>query len=145
MATDVPPNGPSRRSRKPSGTKRRQAVPGQPPPDAAVTAVAALQPQLCPDCDTRRIGSFRFCLSCGFDFDERAGPADNPPAGPTWSVATTWGRLRGVVRGLPAALVRLSVDALEGYRFGLIGWIIWVLVVWLVIAAVAAVILAIVG
>jgi hypothetical protein len=35
----------------------------------------------CPTCGTRRVGGFRFCRSCGFDFDiDRAIHAPVPPA-----------------------------------------------------------------
>lgn len=32
---------------------------------------------LCPTCGTRRIGSFRFCLSCGLDYDAVVEPANS--------------------------------------------------------------------
>jgi hypothetical protein len=34
----------------------------------------------CPTCGTRRVGAFRFCRSCGFDFD--AFPAIHAPVQP---------------------------------------------------------------
>ena len=34
----------------------------------------------CPKCGTRRVGAFRFCLSCGFDFD--LVPAVHAPVTP---------------------------------------------------------------
>jgi len=34
----------------------------------------------CPKCGTRRVGAFRFCLSCGFDFD--TDPAIHAPVPP---------------------------------------------------------------
>ena len=34
----------------------------------------------CPKCGTRRLGAFRFCLSCGFDFD--LVPAIHAPVPP---------------------------------------------------------------
>ncbi len=38
----------------------------------------------CPSCGTRRLGSFRFCRSCGFDFDMSASHA---PGGPPLATA----------------------------------------------------------
>jgi hypothetical protein len=37
--------------------------------------------KVCPSCGARRIGSFRWCRECGFDFDSvrEAGPAPRPP------------------------------------------------------------------
>jgi hypothetical protein len=51
-------------------------------------------PTICPTCDARRVGAFRFCRSCGFDFDAAAAthasvpptvgqPAREPDATPT--------------------------------------------------------------
>ena len=40
--------------------------------------------EVCPRCTTRRIGSFRFCLSCHHDYDQ---PMFDAPAGATTSVA----------------------------------------------------------
>ena len=33
----------------------------------------------CPTCGTARTGSFRYCRSCGFDFDAPASDAPTPP------------------------------------------------------------------
>jgi hypothetical protein len=37
-------------------------------------------PASCPTCRTRRVGSFRYCLSCGYDYEpqEPAEPATGP-------------------------------------------------------------------
>jgi len=40
-------------------------------------------PTICPTCDARRVGAFRFCRSCGFDFD--AAPAARASLPPTVS------------------------------------------------------------
>ena len=35
---------------------------------------------ICPECSARRVGAFRFCRSCGYDFDAApAVPASVPP------------------------------------------------------------------
>jgi len=41
----------------------------------------------CPTCGTRRVGAFRFCRSCGFDFD--TVPAIHAPVPPMVSQRTT--------------------------------------------------------
>lgn len=62
--------------------------------------------RFCPTCGTKRTGFFRFCSSCGFDFDELAPrvPAPTPvapgqvalpqppaaPAAPAWPRAPAW-------------------------------------------------------
>jgi hypothetical protein len=34
---------------------------------------------ICPKCDARRVGAFRFCRSCGFDFDAAAAVRASVP------------------------------------------------------------------
>lgn len=36
--------------------------------------------EFCPRCGTARTGSFRFCRSCGFDFDAAGDPAPATPS-----------------------------------------------------------------
>src|SRR5688500_10480868 len=36
----------------------------------------------CPQCGTPRVGAFRFCRSCAFDFELAPGHAARPPAWP---------------------------------------------------------------
>jgi len=61
-------------------TAQPEVVSGTTPEPRAATA------EVCPRCATRRIGSFRFCLSCHHDYDR---PMLEPPTGATTSVVAS--------------------------------------------------------
>lgn len=70
--------------------------------------------EFCPSCGTARVGSFRFCRSCAFDFDTLTAPAAAQPAvGPPPAVALP------VVA--PTAPRPVGSDA--------VGWLTWIVAV----------------
>jgi len=44
--------------------------------------------EFCPRCGTARVGSFRYCRSCGFDFDAEGSSAPDATAPPTGKAAS---------------------------------------------------------
>ena len=99
--------------------------------DTAVATMRGMATALCPNCGTARTGSFRFCRSCGLDFDAAApsAPASVPavlaPASdvPSVEVPATehdggQGQPGGDVLVIQVRLLKLWAGALVG---GLVG------------------------
>jgi hypothetical protein len=57
----------------------------------------------CPKCGTRRVGAFRFCLSCGFDFDLADAAGDGLLDGGEEVRIGTHGRCQGAFHVDPEA------------------------------------------
>ena len=63
----------------------------------------------CPSCGTPRMGSFRFCRSCGFDYEPMASNA-SPSADPTPAVLTSAPETAADVPPISGASFRLPAS-----------------------------------
>src|SRR5258705_10079352 len=99
----------------PSGTDQRLE---------AVTGGRSMD-HFCPSCGTTRIGAFRFCRSCRFDFDEpRVDPSDRPVGLPVvaavqaraLAAGRTTGRLTGQSLLNMGVLMLVGIAALGGIQ-----------------------------
>lgn len=58
-----------------SSIRSRLTAPAVDSTDGGVMAGRGSAPELCPQCGTARIGAFRFCRACAFDFETRLAAA----------------------------------------------------------------------
>jgi peptidoglycan/LPS O-acetylase OafA/YrhL len=110
--------------------------------------------EFCPQCGNRRTGSFRFCRSCGFDFDattkravEVSRPSavpplvGSPPPGPTAkprpATAGQW-IIRAAIGLLVLLLIWLIIENVSRYGAGDLEEFLPLLFVWALFAGLVA-------